>query len=449
MDILTPKNRFSMRRIHLLVCLALAVPACLSCERQSEEQDVSRFHFTLNASMPDINDSEDLTKASGVNVIRLSWTAGDRLSVINLTTGKTLGGDLVADAEGYDVTFSGTLTGTVSEGDRMAFVYPSQSYTAETDFSGAMVDFSNQTLAKVCVYSVVTASSNQFTNANAGFKFAMSFLRINMSDLPSSTSVSAVKIDNLNNILNISSTGSELAFSASSDGNGITYSQAFTPKVDGTATITVGVLSSPSAERSIVATTESNVYSTAFSNAALAEGKSYNTNAPGFIRDVIVFEDISVRDYCISHFDKNGDGELSFIEAASVKEFSDPIPTSITSFAELRFFTGITSYPSFSGYRQLEKVGVPAQIDKIPSNGFNGCGSLEAVICMGAQPASLGDNVFSGNDPYLRIFVPDSSVSSYKASWTSVSGRIAKMSAYGTSFTSSSWKDGDDYIGSI
>ena len=72
--------------------------------------------------------------------------------------------------------------------------------------------------------------------------------------------------------------------------------------------------------------------------------------------NIIQFEDAKVKAICIANWDANGDGELSYEEAATVTtigiEFSGK---GIFAFNELQYFTGITSIPdsAFSMCKEL------------------------------------------------------------------------------------------------
>ena len=93
----------------------------------------------------------------------------------------------------------------------------------------------------------------------------------------------------------------------------------------------------------------------------------------------IVFADAVVKSICVSNWDLNGDGELSNEEAAAVTALGDAFhnQASITSFCELRYFTGLSSIPSgtFQGCDNLlavawskEGVNVPRDIMSHPNS---------------------------------------------------------------------------------
>jgi hypothetical protein len=60
---------------------------------------------------------------------------------------------------------------------------------------------------------------------------------------------------------------------------------------------------------------------------------------------IITFADATVKALCVAKWDTNGDGELSQIEAMAVKDLGDTFcgNSTITTFNELQYFTGLTS----------------------------------------------------------------------------------------------------------
>ena len=67
---------------------------------------------------------------------------------------------------------------------------------------------------------------------------------------------------------------------------------------------------------------------------------------------LITFADPEVERICVAQWDTDGDGRLSQAEAAAVTSVSNVFQSNktITSFDELRFFTGLTSISDFSFY---------------------------------------------------------------------------------------------------
>ena len=97
----------------------------------------------------------------------------------------------------------------------------------------------------------------------------------------------------------------------------------------------------------------------------------------------IVFADSNVKDICVTNWDTNGDGELSYAEAAVVTNIRNGVfsnNTEITSFEELQYFIGLSSINSaFQGCSNLTGViFVPSSITYM-DNAFVNCSSLSEV----------------------------------------------------------------------
>jgi hypothetical protein len=79
----------------------------------------------------------------------------------------------------------------------------------------------------------------------------------------------------------------------------------------------------------------------------------------------------------------------------------------------------------FSGAR-MEKVTIPASVTTIENRAFEFCYVLKEVKCERATPPTLGLNVFHSCDELTKIYVPASSVASYKnaANWSDYASSI-------------------------
>jgi serine/threonine protein kinase len=117
---------------------------------------------------------------------------------------------------------------------------------------------------------------------------------------------------------------------------------------------------------------------------ALYLTKTDQTNA------IINFVDKKVKAICVEHWDTNGDGELSRAEAAAVTELSDAFTNNkeITSFDELRYFTGLTDLYqwqwgydgcSFNGCNALRSITIPANVTMLYGESFGSCTGLEKI----------------------------------------------------------------------
>lgn len=432
-----------------LFILVFSLPLLFSCAEKIVEGQVplaeGNFSMSLTASLPAMPLIEGIdepeTKASTQYTVRINWTEGDRLSVINLTTGKLLGGYLTANSSGTTTTFSGSLSGTVNNGDKIAYFYPAQSNVSEVDFSGIHVDMSSQagTLNSVpiCVCAVVTADEQSFSfkNTEVPFFFLMSYMMICMSDIPGSAQIQTLTITNITNSFDLSLNAGRTGFDIASHVGNIVLTPNQTAQTAGVRTVYAAFPASEAASRSIILNTGTTTFETNFGSAALSNGSAYNTNVSGFLRDDMTFEDSKVRDYCLTYFDTNHDGKLTMVEIASVKSFPAALPSDILCFTELEYFYGLTTLPSFSNQTYLTSITIPKQITALPDEMFYGCSVLAEVYMKPSVPPVLGQDVFTGTPASLMIIVDDESVSAYSGAsgWNNYVDNIKKQSSVGSS----------------
>ena len=116
--------------------------------------------------------------------------------------------------------------------------------------------------------------------------------------------------------------------------------------------------------------------------------------------DNIVFADSNVKSICISHWDTNDDGELSYFEAASVTDLSNYFQnnTEITSFDELQYFIGLSSISAnaFSNCSGLTYVTLPPFVTSIGNYAFYNCSSYSGQLTIGNAVTSIGNYAFYG-----------------------------------------------------
>ena len=98
---------------------------------------------------------------------------------------------------------------------------------------------------------------------------------------------------------------------------------------------------------------------------------------------LITFADPLVKEICVEHFDANGDGEISMAEAAAVdlSRAGNPFTkTDITSFDELRYFTGSYVIPGYfcDSCIYLESIVLPENLVHIGSECFRAT-SLKSI----------------------------------------------------------------------
>ena len=115
----------------------------------------------------------------------------------------------------------------------------------------------------------------------------------------------------------------------------------------------------------------------------------------------IVFADPVIKGICVKAYDTDGDGELSYAEAAEVKilggkaHFGAYRRTDVVSFDELQYFTSLEEIGEFSFYycTSLKSIVLPKSVKSIDESAFCGCSSLKTI--------RLPENVeIVGNDAF-------------------------------------------------
>ena len=128
----------------------------------------------------------------------------------------------------------------------------------------------------------------------------------------------------------------------------------------------------------------------------------------------IVFADANVKAICIANWDTNGDGELSYDEAAAVTDLGQVFRgnTTITSFEELQYFTGLTSISSYAFYNCSNLSGslyIPNSVTMIGEAAFYYCSGLTGSLTIGNSVTTIGDLAFYDCSGFTgNLTIPDS-----------------------------------------
>ena len=133
----------------------------------------------------------------------------------------------------------------------------------------------------------------------------------------------------------------------------------------------------------------------------------------------IDFADDNVKAICVANWDTDGDGELSYAEAAAVTSLGTAFKNNadITSFDELQYFTGLTSLPnaSFMSCTNLVSISLPSSIASLGTGAFFNCTSLSVMTVYAETPPTAVSNTFGNVPSSLVVKVPCGTSDAYQA----------------------------------
>ena len=135
----------------------------------------------------------------------------------------------------------------------------------------------------------------------------------------------------------------------------------------------------------------------------------------------IVFADPNVKAICIDNWDTDGDGELSYDEAAAVTDLGQVFreKTEITSFEELQYFIGLTTIAenAFEYCSNLSgSLYIPDSVSSIGWRAFSGCSGFTGSLTIPNSVTSIGADAFFGCSGFNGNLTIPNSVTSIGAS---------------------------------
>ena len=95
------------------------------------------------------------------------------------------------------------------------------------------------------------------------------------------------------------------------------------------------------------------------------------------------------------------------------------IPSSVTSIGDYAF-VGC----------DLTSIDIPSSVTSIGNSAFYFCTSLESVLVNAETPPAIGEDAFEYNANGRKIYVPSSSVETYKENWSSYANNIVDVSSF-------------------
>lgn len=121
--------------------------------------------------------------------------------------------------------------------------------------------------------------------------------------------------------------------------------------------------------------------------------------------DIIVFADSRIKNHCVAAYDTNGDGEISFAEAAAVTTIEGVFTSTLyTSFDEFQYFTSVTAIPDgwFKDRVRLTNITLPDGITSIGSSAFQNCNGLTSINYP-SKLKRIGSNAFADCSVLKRV----------------------------------------------
>ena len=141
------------------------------------------------------------------------------------------------------------------------------------------------------------------------------------------------------------------------------------------------------------------------------QGGNDNPGGEAPAGEIISFADEKVKAKLVAAFDTNGDGELSYEEAAAVTSIEGVFGAIKTykSFDEFQYFTGVTTIPSsiFKEWNLLNSIVIPESVTRIGDYAFKNCTSLASIV-IPESVTNIEWYAFSGCTSLASIVIPES-----------------------------------------
>lgn len=141
----------------------------------------------------------------------------------------------------------------------------------------------------------------------------------------------------------------------------------------------------------------------------------------------ITFSDSKVKALCVQHWDSNKDGELSTDEAAAVTSLGSVFRgnKTITSFEELRFFTGLSAIDDYTFYQStLQTVAFPASVASIGEYAFSES-SISGELHIPGTVKTISDHAFQQCRLLISVILEEGVQT---IGWKSFTGPISVLS---------------------
>ncbi len=335
----------------LLYFAALLLAFFVSCTKEQEQSvpEVLLHHFCINTTMPGLEADSPVTKAEMKASVRLQWSDGDQISVVNLSTGKTMLGSLTAKVVGDKVRFEGDLSGAIKTGDKMAAIYPCQDYTGIVNIPDFSLDLSDQSCTtkddlSFVAYSLFDCKTTGIVDVSSDFKVPLSFNQIALATIDPETQIDYVELTNVGNGINFHANKEEgtLELTPSVGRVRISPESKLSGK-NGALFAYCALAASPASGRTITVKALPKIYVASWATSAMTTSKFYTSIASNF-------------------------------DAQEYKDFMVSAPSS----TEVGYQGGIVVFSVTSNNISWTASSTPA-LDISPASG-NGCENLEVTV---------------------------------------------------------------------
>ena len=121
------------------------------------------------------------------------------------------------------------------------------------------------------------------------------------------------------------------------------------------------------------------------------------------------FADTEVRKICLEHFDANGDGKLTYGEAAAVEDIGTAFKGSaIKTFKEFYYFSNLKALPAdaFNDCSQLSVIRLPKGIMSVGDRAFSNCLKL-SQLDVPSHVSTIGKEAFRQCESLSALTLPD------------------------------------------
>ena len=338
-----------MKKAILFATITISIFASCTKEIGQDIYVDGTHHFCIHTIAPTLEPDSNDTKASMQASVKLKWSDGDQISVVNLSTGKTMMGNLTAKVNGDKVSFEGELSGSIKAGNKMAAIYPCQNYSSIVSAPDFYLDLSEQTCTtkddlQFAAYSLFDCKATGVVEVTSDFSIPVSFNQITLATIDPEKQIDYVDLSNVGNgiTFHVNAVEETLELTPSVGKVRVTPNSKLSGK-NGALFAYCALASSPASSRTITVKALPKIYCTSWAESAMSSGKFYTSVASSF-------ESQEFKDFMVS--------------AASSLEVGYQGGTVIFSVTSNNIDWTATSTPSLS-------------ID--PSSG-NGCENLEVTV---------------------------------------------------------------------